>query len=98
MAKKFDVIAKYPNLAYIEGTLTAVLEEHTRTISQAVEDETITLDNLKEIIDYITDKCKQTPAVARFKQKVSRMTSKTEIAFFVYNTALAGENLGAGVA
>ena len=94
MTKKFDVIAKYPNLAYIEGSLTKALEENTKTISAAAEDDTIGLEDFKEIILYVAEQCKQTPYVRRFKEKVKKETSKNSLAFLVYNTALSGENLG----
>ena len=92
--KKFDVVQKYPNLANVEGSFTQVIEENMNTLSLAMEDETVSDENFKEIIFHIMKQCKQSPYISKVRSKIEQMRTKREICFYVIRAALKGENLG----
>ena len=91
--KKFDVVQKYPNLANVEGSFTKVIEENMNTIRLAMEDDTVSNEDFKEIIFYLMGQCKQSPYIRQVRNKIEQMRTKRDICFYVMNATLKGENL-----
>ena len=93
MAKKTKENQLHPNLSNIDGTLTSAVEENAGELKRIFEDTSLDIDDIKSYLFELLDSCKQTPWIKKSIAKIEKMTDKNELAFFVYNSFLSGENL-----
>lgn len=87
--------AKYPELSKIDGTITNVVNENSKLITQLFEDEEVSDEDFKESILEILDQAKQTKYVKSAIDKIERMDDRKEICYYMYNMALSGDGLKA---
>ena len=83
----------HPNLAYIDGTLTSAVYMNAGELKTLVEDESVTYEDLNAYVLEMLDGCKQTPWIKKARITLDKIHNKTDLAFFVYNSFLSGENL-----
>lgn len=93
MAKQPKENKIHPNLSNIDGTLTSAVEENAGELKRIFEEPNLNIDDIKDYIFELLDNCKPTPWIKNTKGKIEKMTDKNELAFFVYNSFLSGENL-----
>ena len=85
---------RHPDLSSIHGTFAQVIEENTNTLTDLINDDDISCEELKEFVFEMMENCKQTAWIRKAKVKMERMYDKNELAFFIYNSMLSGANLG----
>lgn len=93
MAKKSKENQIHPNLSNIDGTLTSAVQENAGELKRIFEDPSLDIDDIKDYLFELLESCKSTPWIKKATAKIEKMTDKNELAFFVYNSFLSGENL-----
>lgn len=76
-----------------DGTLANIIALNTTTINEALTDPSVDTNAYKKLVVNIFNKAKETPGQKKAKAIVMQKKSKQEVAFYVYNAALAGDDM-----
>lgn len=86
---------QHPDLTNIDGTFASVVEANSRALSSLINDDHVSVNEVKEFVFEMMENCKETAWIRRAKARMERMYDKNELAFFIYNSVLSGANLKA---
>ena len=93
MAKQSKEKSIHPNLSNIDGTLSSAVQENAGELKRIFEDTSLNVDDIKDYLFELLDSCRQTAWIKKARGKIEKISDKNELAFFVYNSFLSGENL-----